>query len=48
MRWCEENRVGYVFGLQRNPRLRRQIGKAMRRAKAEANPTFAISSCGWG
>jgi hypothetical protein len=39
MRWCEENRVGYVFGLQRNPRLRRQIGKAMRRAKAEAKRT---------
>jgi hypothetical protein len=36
MRWCEENRVDFVFGLQRNPRLRRRIGKAMRRAQAEA------------
>jgi hypothetical protein len=39
MRWCEENRVDFVFGLQRNPRLRRRIGKAMRRAKAEAKRT---------
>jgi len=36
MRWCEENRVEFVFGLARNDRLRRRIGKAMRRAKAEA------------
>jgi len=39
MRWCEENRVDYVFGLQRNDRLRRRIGKAMRRAKVEAKRT---------
>jgi hypothetical protein len=39
MRWCEENRVEFVFGLARNDRLRRRIGKAMRRAKAEAKRT---------
>ncbi len=39
MRWCEDNRVGYVFGLARNDRLRRRIGKAMRRAKVKANRT---------
>ena len=26
MSWCEANRVDYVFGLARNPRLRRIIG----------------------
>jgi hypothetical protein len=36
MRWCEENRVDFVFGLARNERLRRRIGKAMRQAKAQA------------
>jgi hypothetical protein len=36
MRWCEENRVDYVFGLARNDRLRGRIGKAMRRAKTQA------------
>jgi hypothetical protein len=39
MRWCEENQVDYVFGLARNDRLRRRIGKAMRQAKAEAKRT---------
>jgi hypothetical protein len=39
MRWGEENRVDFVFGLARNDRLRRRIGKAMRRAKAEAKRT---------
>ncbi|MGC9972696.1 MAG: IS1380 family transposase [Bryobacteraceae bacterium] len=39
MRWCEENRVEFVFGLARNDRLRRRIGKAMRKAKAEAKRT---------
>jgi len=39
MRWCEQNRVDYVFGLARNDRLRRRIGKAMRRAKTEAKRT---------
>ena len=39
MRWCEENRVDYVFGLARNDRLRQRISKAMRRAKVEATRT---------
>lgn len=39
MRWCEDNGVEFVFGLARNERLRRRIGKAMRRAKAEAKRT---------
>ena len=25
MKWCEENRVDYLFGLARNPRLVEQI-----------------------
>jgi hypothetical protein len=29
MSWCEANRVGYVFGLARNQRLRRIIGPQM-------------------
>jgi hypothetical protein len=39
MRWCEDHRVDYVFSLARNDRLRRRIGKAMRRAKAQAKRT---------
>ena len=39
MRWCEEHQVDYVFGLARNQRLRRRIGKAMRQAAAEARRT---------
>ncbi len=32
MSWCEQNRVDYVFGLQRNPRLRKIIGAEMHQA----------------
>ncbi len=32
MRWCEDHRVDYVYGLARNRRLRRAIGKPMREA----------------
>jgi len=39
MRWCEDNRVDYVFSLARNDRLRHRIGKAMRRAKGQAKRT---------
>lgn len=39
MKWCEDHRVDYVFGLARNQRLRRRIGKAMRQAAAEAQRT---------
>lgn len=33
MTWCEENRVQYVFGLSKNARLLRQIGRELRLAK---------------
>jgi hypothetical protein len=33
MAWCEENRVDYVFGLARNPRLQRAIGRQLREAQ---------------
>ena len=32
MAWCEQNRVDYVFGLARNQRLRKIIGRAMHEA----------------
>jgi len=34
MAWCEQNRVDYVFGLQRNRRLHRIIGRQMHEARA--------------
>lgn len=36
MSWCEQQKVEFVFGLARNERLRRRIGKAMRQAAAAA------------
>jgi hypothetical protein len=33
MSWCEENGVDYVFGLARNARLQRILGRAQREAK---------------
>lgn len=41
MGWCEkeENRVDYVFGLQRNQRLHKIIGKQMHQAQLEHNQT---------
>ncbi|ATE60311.1 hypothetical protein CCZ27_10430 [Thauera sinica] len=33
MTWCEKNAVDYVFGLARNARLRRAIGRQLREAK---------------
>ena len=39
MSWCEENRVDYLFGLQRNQRLRRIIGKQMHQAQLEHKDT---------
>ena len=41
MTWCEENRVDYVFGLARNKRLARQIGRELRTAKRNAVRTSA-------
>jgi Transposase DDE domain group 1 len=39
MRWCEENGVDYVFGLARNRRLVRALGKELRAAALEAERT---------
>jgi Transposase DDE domain group 1 len=39
MSWCEGHRVDYVFGLARNQRLRRIIGRAMWEATEEWNRT---------
>lgn len=33
MRWCEENQVDYVFGLAKNKRLRKIIGKELHDAR---------------
>lgn len=33
MRWCEEQGVDYVFGLAKNSRLLRRLGKALHKAK---------------
>jgi hypothetical protein len=35
MRWCEDNRVEYVFGLARNPRLEAMIVAELAEAKAQ-------------
>ncbi len=39
MSWCEKNRVGYVFGLARNPRLVKKLRKLMRQAEREWKET---------
>ena len=39
MGWCENNHVDYVFGLARNQRLRRIIGKQMHQAQLEHQAT---------
>lgn len=36
MVWCEQNRVDYVFGLARNPRLTAEIAVEMAQAEAES------------
>lgn len=33
MRWCEENHVDYLFGLAKNTRLKRALGKELEEAK---------------
>jgi hypothetical protein len=35
MSWCEDNRVGYAFGLARNSRLEKRIRKALRKAQRQ-------------
>jgi hypothetical protein len=39
MAWCESHQVDYVFGLARNQRLRRIIGKQMQEAKRQHQST---------
>jgi hypothetical protein len=39
MAWCEQNHVDYVFGLARNQRLRRIIGREMHQAQREHKHT---------
>ena len=39
MRWCEDNGLGYVFGLARNARLVRAIGRQMHEARTECRRT---------
>ena len=39
MRWCEENTVDYVFGLARNARLTRVIGRELHQAALESART---------
>jgi hypothetical protein len=41
MSWCEENRVDYVLGLARNPRLAASIERELIEARAEARQTKA-------
>lgn len=36
MSWCEQNRVDYVFGLARNRRLQRALGRALQEAQRHA------------
>src|SRR5690349_25020591 len=42
MAWCEANRVDYVFGLARNPRLPAEIATEMAAAQAAAEKTGKI------
>ncbi len=39
MRWCEQNRVDYLFGLARNARLSSEIGTEMEQARMEVEAT---------
>lgn len=39
MRWCEDNRVEYLFGLARNTRLQRAIGAVMQQARDRSAST---------
>ena len=39
MSWCEQNTVEYVFGLARNTRLQRAIGRELREAETESRRT---------
>lgn len=43
MKWCEEHGVDYVFGLARNSRLQRALGRALHAAKALVERTGAAA-----
>jgi Transposase DDE domain group 1 len=43
MSWCEENQVGYVFGLAKNKRLLKIIGKQLQEAKMQYEETKKAS-----
>lgn len=43
MRWCEENRVDYLFGLAKNARLQRILGKELHEAKVQFEATGQAS-----
>jgi Transposase DDE domain group 1 len=43
MGWCERNHVGYVFGLARNQRLRKIIGRQMHQAQLQHKDTNKAS-----
>ena len=45
MSWCEVNRVEYVFGLARNPRLVREIAAELELARAVAEETGKAARC---
>jgi hypothetical protein len=45
MAWCEQNRVDYVFGLARNPRLTAAIAGELRRAEKKARRTGQPARC---
>ena len=39
MKWCEDNKVEYLFGLARNKRLQRAVGSAMQQARMQYGST---------
>ncbi|MEM9366758.1 MAG: transposase [Planctomycetota bacterium] len=45
MRWCDKNAVGYVFGLQKNPVLEREITCEMTRARISQSHRGGKQSC---
>jgi hypothetical protein len=45
MAWCEQNRVDYVFGLARNPRLTEKIAGALNQAEKKAKRSGQPARC---
>ena len=43
MRWCEQNQVDYLFGLAKNARLKRIVGKELHQAQLQFQKTGAAS-----